>query len=137
VHGAVRFCCCKQGQSDFTYDAYHRLTKIEDKVWANSSTHSIASKFDYEYDEVYTLLKEHYTKLDGAVGDRLARDEFHRLEKAWMGVGSTTIVGSDPTSCNPACWASSGIRESLACVDRAVCGAIPRQGLRPSLSGGC
>jgi len=97
-----------KGQSDFTYDAYHRLTKIEDTVWTDASTSYSASKFEYEYDEVHNLLKEQYTKVDGSVGDRFAYDEFHRLSKAWMGVDSTTMAGGDPTG-----WASSGMHEYL------------------------
>jgi hypothetical protein len=52
-------------------------------------------------------------KMDRSAGDHFAYDEFHRLSKAWMGVDSTTMAGSDPTGSDPTGWALSGMHEYL------------------------
>jgi hypothetical protein len=54
VHYSVS--ASSKAESEFSYDAYNRLTKIEDEVWTSSSTH--AQKFEYDCDVVYNLLKE-------------------------------------------------------------------------------
>jgi hypothetical protein len=59
-------------ESEFSYDAYNRLTKIEDEVWTSSSTHAQKSKFEYDFDVVHNLVKERYAKVGGSVGDRFA-----------------------------------------------------------------
>jgi RHS repeat-associated protein len=80
-----------RSHTEFRYDRFDRLLRIQDTVHPTSGAAYTASQFDYEYDEVHNLTKERYAKVGGAVGDRFTYDAYHRLHTAKMGCNAAAM----------------------------------------------
>ena len=78
--------------TDHSYDAYRRLTSLQDAV----GTPVISAAF--AWDKVGNLTKEWSARVDGSVGERFAYDDFGRMTAAKVGVLTSADMDAEPFS---------------------------------------
>lgn len=101
------------GATSFDYDAYGRLTQIQDDQTLGSSGPTTISQFDYEYDAAGNLKRERYTTVGSRVGDRFLSDAYHRLSHAFLGVDSNTMDSLSDAQLLAMSYSSSSVQTRI------------------------